>query len=84
MAAVLPAAQALLSTRLMKLLDCSSEEFVRDVGLGIDAGGTETRWALVSTAGEVVASGAVAGVTGLQMNTTVGRSSRWSRARRRP
>lgn len=57
----------------MKLVDCSSEEFVRDVGLGIDAGGTQTRWALVSTAGEVVASGEVAGVTGLQVDSAVGR-----------
>ena len=42
-------------------------------GLGIDAGGTQTRWALSNTAGDVVAEGHVAGLSGLQMATESGR-----------
>jgi N-acetylglucosamine kinase-like BadF-type ATPase len=36
-------------------------------GLGIDAGGTRTRWALASGEGEIVAEGHVAGTTALQL-----------------
>jgi len=42
------------------------------VGLGIDAGGTQTRWALADAMGEIVASGQVAGLTALQMSTETG------------
>ncbi len=42
------------------------------VGLGIDAGGTQTRWALADATGEIVASGQVAGLTALQMSTEAG------------
>lgn len=42
-------------------------------GLGIDAGGTQTRWALARASGEIVAQGAVAGMTGLQMDSEAGR-----------
>ena len=42
------------------------------LGLGIDAGGTQTRWALVRTSGEIVASGEVAGLTALQINSASG------------
>ena len=41
-------------------------------GLGIDAGGTQTRWALADATGEIVASGQVAGLTALQMSTEAG------------
>ena len=41
-------------------------------GLGIDGGGTQTRWALARASGEIVASGQVAGMTALQMNTDSG------------
>ena len=41
-------------------------------GLGIDGGGTQTRWALARASGEIVASGQVAGMTALQMNTYTG------------
>lgn len=42
------------------------------VGLGIDAGGTQTRWALASADGKTLASGQVAGLTALQMHTPAG------------
>ena len=41
-------------------------------GLGIDAGGTQTRWALANVEGDIVASGHVAGLTALQMRTDAG------------
>ncbi|MDC8772044.1 N-acetylglucosamine kinase [Roseateles albus] len=43
------------------------------LGLGIDAGGTQTRWAL-ARAGEVLAQGQVAGLSGLQMADEGGRA----------
>lgn len=42
-------------------------------GLGIDAGGTRTRWALADRAGVVNAEGEVAGLSFLQMGTDAGR-----------
>ena len=42
------------------------------VGLGIDAGGTQTRWALANASGDIIASGHVAGMTALQMGTDTG------------
>ena len=42
------------------------------LGLGIDAGGTQTRWALARASGEIVANGEVAGMTALQLNTGTG------------
>lgn len=44
-----------------------------ELGLGIDAGGTQTRWALADAAGVIVAEGAVGGMSALQMNSDVGR-----------
>lgn len=41
-------------------------------GLGIDAGGTQTRWALAGAADEIIASGHVGGMTALQMNSAAG------------
>ena len=41
-------------------------------GLGIDAGGTHTRWALARASGEIIADGHVAGFTALQMSTDSG------------
>lgn len=43
------------------------------LGLGLDAGGTQTRWALADGKGNIVADGAVAGITALQLNTNDGR-----------
>ncbi|MGW8389537.1 N-acetylglucosamine kinase [Pseudoduganella sp. HUAS MS19] len=45
----------------------------RTLGLGIDAGGTETRWALADPAGEIVAEGTVAGLSALMMAKPAGR-----------
>jgi N-acetylglucosamine kinase-like BadF-type ATPase len=44
-----------------------------DLGLGIDAGGTQTRWALARPDGTVVASAHVAGASALQMASSAGR-----------
>ncbi|AVR94473.1 N-acetylglucosamine kinase [Pseudoduganella armeniaca] len=44
-----------------------------DLGLGIDAGGTETRWALARPDGGIVAAGHVAGTSALQMASAAGR-----------
>jgi glucosamine kinase len=43
------------------------------LGLGIDAGGTRTRWALASGDGGIVAEGQVAGLSALQMSSASGR-----------
>ncbi len=42
-------------------------------GLGVDAGGTQTRWALADAAGNIAAEGSVAGMTGLLLNSDAGR-----------
>lgn len=44
------------------------------LGLGIDAGGTQTRWALADTLGAIVAEGSVAGMTALQLGSEEGRA----------
>ncbi|MFK3739198.1 N-acetylglucosamine kinase [Massilia sp. TN1-12] len=45
------------------------------LGLGIDAGGTQTRWALAAPGGAIVAEGASAGLSALQMATGSGREA---------
>ncbi|NVD96604.1 BadF/BadG/BcrA/BcrD ATPase family protein [Massilia sp. BJB1822] len=45
------------------------------LGLGIDAGGTQTRWALADPAGAVVAEGRVEGLSALQLSSAAGRES---------
>lgn len=45
------------------------------LGLGIDAGGTETRWALAAPGGAIAAEGRVAGLSALQMGTPQGRDA---------
>lgn len=45
------------------------------LGLGIDAGGTQTRWALATGDGTIVADGAVAGLSALQMSSDAGRAA---------
>ncbi len=45
------------------------------IGLGIDAGGTRTRWALAAADGAIVAEGEVAGLSALQMASPEGRAS---------
>jgi glucosamine kinase len=44
-----------------------------EIGLGIDAGGTQTRWALAYANGDVIAEGSVGGMSGLMMATSGGR-----------
>ena len=51
-------------------MDCSATH----CGLGIDAGGTQTRWAIADVSGMIIADGQVAGLTGLQMLTESGRT----------
>jgi glucosamine kinase len=46
---------------------------ITEIGLGIDAGGTQTRWALARANGEVIAEGSVGGMSGLMMATANGR-----------
>ncbi len=46
-----------------------------DLGLGIDAGGTQTRWALAGADGAVIAEGHVGGLSALQMSNASGRHS---------
>ena len=45
------------------------------LGLGIDAGGTQTRWALAAPSGAIVAEGHVAGLSALQMASASGRQT---------
>jgi N-acetylglucosamine kinase-like BadF-type ATPase len=45
------------------------------LGLGIDAGGTQTRWALASRGGRIVAEGSAAGLSALQMGSEEGRQA---------
>nr|WP_245774337.1 BadF/BadG/BcrA/BcrD ATPase family protein [Rugamonas rubra] len=44
-------------------------------GLGIDAGGSRTRWALASAAGHIMAEGNVDGLSALQLATPAGRDA---------
>ncbi|MBV7538169.1 ATPase [Duganella sp. sic0402] len=46
-----------------------------DLGLGIDAGGTQTRWALADASGAIVAEGSVGGMSATQMNSAAGRDA---------
>ncbi|PQO91446.1 ATPase [Massilia phosphatilytica] len=52
-----------------------SPSLAGSLGLGIDAGGTETRWALAAPGGAIVAEGRVAGLSALQMGTSHGRDA---------
>ncbi|OON59579.1 ATPase [Massilia sp. KIM] len=45
------------------------------LGLGIDAGGTQTRWALAAPGGRIVAEGTVDGLSALQMASSEGRGA---------
>ncbi|NGZ83266.1 N-acetylglucosamine kinase [Duganella aceris] len=46
-----------------------------ELGLGIDAGGTQTRWALGDASGAIVAEGFVAGMSATQMGNPAGREA---------
>ena len=45
------------------------------LGLGIDAGGTQTRWALAGPGGAIVGEGQVAGLSALQLASSAGRQA---------
>ena len=45
------------------------------LGLGLDAGGTQTRWALAAASGEVLAQGSVAPIAGAQLASEEGRAA---------
>lgn len=45
------------------------------IGLGIDAGGTRTRWALAAPGGAILAEGAVDGLSALQLSSADGRAA---------
>jgi N-acetylglucosamine kinase-like BadF-type ATPase len=45
------------------------------IGLGIDAGGTRTRWALAAPGGSILAEGDDVGLSALQMGTPAGREA---------
>jgi glucosamine kinase len=45
------------------------------LGLGIDAGGTQTRWALARPGGAIVGEGQVAGLSALQLASVAGRQA---------
>ncbi|MBB6134471.1 N-acetylglucosamine kinase-like BadF-type ATPase [Massilia aurea] len=53
----------------------SDRDTMSGFGLGIDAGGTETRWALAAPGGAILADGVVAGLSALQMATSDGRAA---------
>ena len=44
-------------------------------GLGLDAGGTQTRWAVADTTGAVLRQGQAAGITALQLHDAAGRDA---------
>lgn len=51
------------------------QEQSQALGLGIDAGGTQTRWALAAPDGRIVAEGTAAGLSALQMGSAEGRDA---------
>lgn len=48
---------------------------LKQLALGIDAGGTQTRWALLTLDNERVTTGQATGMSGMQMHTDVGRAT---------
>src|SRR5476649_780748 len=69
-------AQAFMTAGLAWLYTDAMTSFSTDcLGLGIDAGGTQTRWALASVDGHIVGEGAVAGLSALQMSSDTGRAA---------
>ena len=50
-------------------------ELQDNLGLGIDAGGTQTRWALAAPGGRIVAEGTAGGLSALQMGSLEGRET---------
>jgi glucosamine kinase len=59
------------------MIDTPPQTATTDTGLslGIDAGGTRTRWALADAAGTILAEGEVAGLSALQTGNQDGREA---------
>lgn len=72
--AFMPASFAWLYTHAMISFPTANNA-VPVLGLGIDAGGTQTRWALATVDGAIVADGTVEGLSALQMSSDAGRSA---------
>ncbi|QYG05298.1 ATPase [Janthinobacterium sp. PAMC25594] len=72
--AFMPASPAWLYTLAMISFPTANNA-VPVLGLGIDAGGTQTRWALATVDGVIVADGAVEGLSALQMSSDAGRAA---------
>ncbi len=53
----------------------SEQQQQEGLGLGIDAGGTQTRWALAAPGGRIVAEGTAPGLSALQMGSAEGRDA---------
>ena len=70
----MPASFAWLYTHAMISFPTANNA-VPVLGLGIDAGGTQTRWALATVDGAIVADGTVEGLSALQMSSDAGRSA---------
>ncbi|PHV47578.1 ATPase [Janthinobacterium sp. BJB301] len=70
--AFMPASSAWLYTHAMISFPVTNTD-TAVLGLGIDAGGTQTRWALANGDGVIVADGAVEGLSALQMSSAAGR-----------
>lgn len=56
-------------------MDTVNQHATPSLGLGIDAGGTRTRWALANADGAIVVQGEVAGLSALQMSSASGRDT---------
>ena len=68
------------STLLPKLSSFSNKNsalfaHIPSLGLGIDMGGTQTRWALSDAMGHILAEGAAPGATALQLASEVGQTA---------
>lgn len=70
----MPASFAWLYTHAMISFPATNTD-TAVLGLGIDAGGTQTRWALATADGVIVADGAVEGLSALQMSSEAGRAA---------
>ena len=70
----MPASFAWLYTHAMISFPATNTD-TAVLGLGIDAGGTQTRWALATADGAIVADGAVEGLSALQMSSEAGRAA---------
>jgi len=60
---------------MIQLQHAPESGLAAEFGLGIDAGGTATRWALAAPGGAIVAEGCVDGLSALQMGSQAGRDA---------